>query len=79
MAPHKHNGSDVILTPVTGRVRIHKGEESAEVGVGDSVLIGKDEAVSLTNPDDTTAQLIVAAGPADFITAIRAWPAPGGR
>ena len=76
MAPHKHNGSDVILAPVAGVVRIRKGEESVDVGVGDSILIGKEETVSLANPGDITAHLIVAAGPTDFIAAIRAWPAP---
>lgn len=76
MPPHKHGGSDVILTPTTGRVRITKGEESIEVGVGDAALIGKDEAVALTNPGHDEAQVIVAAGPADFVAGIRAWPEP---
>lgn len=76
MPPHKHGGSDVILTPTSGRVRITKGEESIEVGVGDAALITKDEAVALTNPGDEEARVIVAAGPADFVAGIRAWPEP---
>ncbi len=76
MAAHRHNGSDVILTPAVGMVRISKGEESVEVYVGDSVLIGKDEEVSLSNPGDSAAEVIVAAGPTDFVAGIREWPEP---
>lgn len=74
MPPHKHNGSDVILTPVTGYVRIEKGSEAIEVHVGDSALVGKDEKVSLTNPGTETAEVIVAAGPANFVAGILSWP-----
>lgn len=74
MRAHRHNGSDVILTSLTGSVRIGKGDEIIDVHVGDSALIGKDEAVSLTNPGRDDAEVLVAAGPADFIKGIRAWP-----
>lgn len=76
MPPHKHNGSDVILTPVAGSVRINNGVQSFDVQVGDSALIGRDEEVALSNPGSEPADLIVAAGPANFVTAVRAWPAP---
>lgn len=75
MPAHRHSGSDVILTSITGMVRISKGEESVEVHPGDSVLITKDEAVALTNPGDSPAEVLVAAGPADFVGSIRSWPA----
>ncbi|MDN5761600.1 MAG: cupin domain-containing protein [Microlunatus sp.] len=76
MPAHKHNGSDVILCPISGRVQITKDEESIEVRVGDAALVRKDEAVALTNPGDEVAQVIVAAGPAAFIAGIRSWPEP---
>lgn len=76
MGAHRHSGSDVVLTPVVGAVRITKDEDSIEVRVGDSALIRKDEEVSLTNPTSEPAEIIVAAGPADFITSIRGWPEP---
>ena len=76
MAAHRHNGSDVILTPIAGVVRISKGEQSVEVRVGDSVLVGKDEEVSLMNPGSSAAEVIVAAGPANFVARIREWPEP---
>lgn len=76
MAAHRHNGSDVILTPIAGMVRISKGEDSVEVHVGDSVLVSKDEEVSLMNPGSSAAEVIVAAGPADFVASIREWPEP---
>lgn len=76
MGAHRHNGSDVVLTPIVGAVLITKGEDSIEVRVGDSALVRKDEEVSLTNPASEPAEIIVAAGPADFIASIRAWPEP---
>ncbi len=76
MSAHRHQGSDVILTPTSGMVRITKGTESVEVNVGDSVLVGKDEAVALTNPGSEPADLLVAAGPANFVAGIRNWPEP---
>ncbi|NYI66443.1 cupin domain-containing protein [Spelaeicoccus albus] len=76
MPTHKHSGSDVILTPISGFVRVVKGEESVDVHVGDAVYITRDEAVSLANPGTQPARLIVAAGPANFVAGIRAWPDP---
>lgn len=76
MPPHRHNGSDVIVTPVTGRVRISDAQTSVEVEVGGSVLIRKDEEVSLANSGEEPAEVIVSAGPADFIAGIRQWPEP---
>lgn len=76
MPAHRHGGSDVIITPVAGRVTISDGATSVDVGVGSSALVRKDEEVSLTNPGDEPAELIVAAGPANFVTGIRQWPEP---
>lgn len=76
MPAHRHNGSDVVLTPTAGMVRISKGEECIDVQVGDSALVRKDEEVSLANPGSQDAEIIVAAGPANFIAGIRGWPGP---
>lgn len=76
MPAHRHGGSDVIVTPVAGRVAISDGETSVDVGVGASALVRKDEEVSLTNPGDEPAEIIVSAGPADFVAGIRRWPEP---
>ncbi len=76
MPPHRHNGSDVVLAPVAGWVRIAQGEESIDVHAGDCAWIGKDEEVSLTNPGEQTAHVLVAAGPAHFVASIRQWPTP---
>ena len=75
MPPHRHHGSDVILIPVAGFVRIVKGEEQIDVYPGDAAFIDKDEAVSLTNPGTQDAQLFVAAGPASFVRTVLAWAA----
>jgi len=74
MPPHKHHGSDVIVTPVAGSVRMQSGQDTIEVAVGDSVLVGNDEAVSLLNHGTETAELIVAAGPTDFVATVARWP-----
>jgi quercetin dioxygenase-like cupin family protein len=74
MPEHDHGGSDVVLTPVTGSVEITGNGESIVVGVGDSALVGRDEKVALRNAGDVVAELIVAAGPTNFVAAIRAWP-----
>lgn len=79
MPPHRHNGSDIILTPLKGMVHIQKDDEKIEVGVGDLALVTKDELVSLTNSGDEPAELLVAAGPADFVASIREWPEPTGQ
>lgn len=76
MPAHRHGGSDVIITPVIGRVTISDGATSVDVEAGSSALVLKDEEVSLTNPGDELAELIVSAGPADFVTGIRQWPEP---
>lgn len=77
MPAHRHNGSDVILAPIAGWVQISRGEEVIEVHPGDAALIDKDELVSVANPGTEDAQIIVAAGPADFVAGIRQWPQPG--
>lgn len=77
MPAHRHNGSDVIITPIAGQVSISDGSASIDVAVGTTVVIRKDEKVSLRNSSDEPAEFIVSAGPADFITGIRQWPEPG--
>lgn len=46
----------------------------AQGGNGDAMLVCKDELVGLSNPHDEPARLLVAAGPADFVDAVRRWP-----
>lgn len=75
MPPHRHNGSDIVLVPVAGQVRLSQASESIDVHVGDAAFIGKDEVVSLTNPGEQEAELIVAAGPATFVSTVRSWAA----
>lgn len=74
--PHKHNGSDVIISPTLGTM-ILQGDsgQSVEVSAGDHVLIRKEEKVGLSNLTDEDAAFIVSAGPADFIAGIRNFPA----
>lgn len=76
MPAHSHNGSDVILATITGQIRVSKMEESFDLQSGDSVLVRKDEEVSLINPGAAAAEVIVAVGPANFIAGIRNWPRP---
>lgn len=73
MPPHRHNGSDIVLVPVAGMVRLTRDEESIDVHVGDAALVGREEAVALTNPGAQEAEVIVAAGPATFVSTLRSW------
>lgn len=76
MPPHRHSGSEVILVPTRGRVLLtREGGQELTVEVGDAALIGRYEAVALTNPDDAEAEVIVAAGPSNFVAGLRNWPA----
>lgn len=75
MGEHVHAGSDVILTGLTGRAQIVKGEQVAEIGPGDAVLVRKEEGVGLVNPGDEVAEVLVAVGPANFVAAVRGMPA----
>lgn len=68
MQEHRHNGSDIVLLVVRNSVVIGKGEESATVEEGDAILILRDEAVTLANPNDTDSEVYVAAGPATFVS-----------
>lgn len=77
MPEHDHGGSDVVLTPVVGVVEITHGDDTIHVGVGDAALVRKDERVSLRNPGDVVAEVIVSAGPPVFVAGIRTWPEPG--
>ena len=59
MPPHRHDGSDVIITPVSGAVRVTKDDTIIDVGTGDALLIHKDETVALINPYQAPAELTV--------------------
>lgn len=74
MPEHTHGGSDIVLLPLDGAVDITKGDEVAHVAVGDAICIRKHEAVSLSNPGDRPARLIVAAAPPAFVAGVRSWP-----
>jgi len=74
MPEHDHGGSDVVLVPVVGSVEISDAHGTIIVAVGDAALVRKDERVSLRNPTDSAAEIIVAAAPPAFVASIRAWP-----
>jgi quercetin dioxygenase-like cupin family protein len=74
MPEHDHGGSDVVVIPLEGSVEITKGGETVAAGVGDAVLVRKDERVALRNPADGPAHLVVAAAPVAFVASVLAWP-----
>lgn len=74
MPPHRHGGSDVVIIPLDGPVEITDGTETHRLEIGDAILITKDEEVGLANPGDTPVEVLVTAGPANFVTNIRSWP-----
>ena len=66
MPPHKHGGSDIILSPLDGDLEIYDESESHVLSPGDSILVTKEERVGVRNHSDATVNAIVAAGPANF-------------
>ncbi|MEM9653596.1 MAG: cupin domain-containing protein [Actinomycetota bacterium] len=75
MPEHDHGGSDIVLAPQVGRVEVTTADgEVTTVAAGDVALIGRDERVALTNPGSDDAELLVAAGPPDFLGTILRWP-----
>ncbi len=77
MPPHVHGGSDVILYGVKGAVEIATESEKFTVGAGQAVLIHADESAALANRGSEDAELIVAAGPANFADRVSHWPVLG--
>lgn len=77
MPEHRHSGSDIIVMPIVGTVNIAHGNEVLVVDTGDAVLVTEQEAVSVSNPSDHLARLVIAAGPADFVVGISGWSDAG--
>ncbi|MEM9135429.1 MAG: cupin domain-containing protein [Actinomycetota bacterium] len=76
MPEHDHGGSDVVLAPQIGSVEVTASDGTVTtVSAGDVALIERDERVALTNPGSADAELLVAAGPPDFLATILRWPA----
>lgn len=76
MPAHTHGGSDIVLMPQAGSVELTTDDASFDVQTGDAIFVDKNEAVALRNSGTTVAQLIVAAGPANFIAGVLQWPEP---
>ena len=64
------------VMPQVGSVEISSGADTIVVAAGDAALVRREEHVSLRNPNQTDAEVIVAAAPPAFLAKMRAWPEP---
>jgi quercetin dioxygenase-like cupin family protein len=76
MAEHAHGGSETLLIPQEGRLRLIESESGAvtelEPGCLATIPIGLH--VSLENPETSDARMLVVLAPADFAGAVAGWP-----
>lgn len=77
MPHHVHGGSDVIIYAIKGAVEIATESEKFSVAAGQAILIFADESSSLANRGTEDAELLVAAGPANFAGRVSNWPILG--
>jgi quercetin dioxygenase-like cupin family protein len=76
MPEHAHGGSEALLIPQAGRLRLVDAESGAvtelEPGVLATIPIGR--RVALENPAATEARMLVVLAPPDFAATVAAWP-----
>lgn len=76
MAEHAHGDSETLLIPQAGRLRLVDAESGAvtelEPGVLATIPIGR--RVTLENPGDAEARMLVVLSPPDFAASVATWP-----
>jgi quercetin dioxygenase-like cupin family protein len=75
MAEHDHGASQIVLIPLTGSVEVHHDGQARTLTAGSAAAhIGLGERVSLANPGDKPASLLVVASPPEFAGRLASWP-----
>lgn len=77
MPPHDHGASETLLIPLSGHVRLADAEQGGDVtdlepGALATIPVG--QRVTLQNPTEEEARLLVILAPADFAARLRDWP-----
>jgi quercetin dioxygenase-like cupin family protein len=75
MPEHDHGASQIVLIPLAGSVELHHNGQSRTLTAGTAAAhIAIGERVSLANPGDQPASLMVVASPPEFAGRLASWP-----
>jgi len=76
MPEHDHSSSAALLIPIEGRVTLvdAEGEGSFDLEAGSVATIPVGHRVSIANPGETDAKLMVVFDPPDFTKQLDSWP-----
>lgn len=74
MPEHAHGDSETIAVVRQGRVEMTSGGHTVTLEPGAIALLAVGERVSLHNPGDAPASLLVYFAPPDFIRTFAGWP-----
>lgn len=75
MPEHDHGASQIALIPLAGSVELHhKGQAWTLTAGAAAAHISTGERVSLANPGDQSASLMVVASPPEFAGRLASWP-----
>lgn len=75
MPEHDHGPSGIVLIPMAGVVELHHNGQVRTLQAGTvAAHIAVGERVSLSNPGDAPASLMVVASPPQFADRLAGWP-----
>lgn len=76
MPTHTHGGSETMLIPQSGRLRLIDIDDGTSVELEPGVLatVAVGQRVRLENPTDKDARTLVVLTPPDFTTKLATWP-----
>ncbi|WP_406152128.1 cupin domain-containing protein [Streptomyces sp. NBC_01012] len=75
MPEHDHGLSQIVLIPVAGTIELHHNGQTRTLQAGASAAhIAVGDRVSLSNPGDAPASLMVVASPPQFVDRLASWP-----
>lgn len=76
MPDHAHGGSETLLVPQTGHLRLTEAASGrvTELVPGTLATIPIGQKVSLENPGSDEARMLVILTPPDFAAAVATWP-----
>ncbi len=72
---HDHGASHIVLVSLTGTVELRQGERVGTLAQGAAAHIPAGERISLRNPGDQPATVMMVATPPDFVAHLASWPA----
>ncbi|HET6633822.1 MAG TPA: cupin domain-containing protein [Streptomyces sp.] len=71
---HSHGPSEIVLVPLSGTFTVRHDGQEHRLAAGAAAHIATGERVSLHNPGDEPARLMIVASPPDFAAHPESWP-----